>query len=101
MKKKSLKKFSHRRYLPDKDSEGNVIEKYEDKETKDEALIWPATSKIQANMYGLRINDICNMHYYGDINIHKHDMIIYGNNNYKVISSKKYRRFLAMEIEKI
>ena len=36
MKKKSLKKFTLRRYKPYKDSEGNNIEEYESKRYDDE-----------------------------------------------------------------
>ncbi|MBS5369183.1 MAG: hypothetical protein KHY19_06960 [Coprobacillus cateniformis] len=101
MKKKSLKIFNHRRYIPGKDDEGNVIEEYDAVINEDKALIWPATSKLQVEMYGLRINDIMNVHYYGNLSIKVHDLIIFNGEDYKVISVKEFRRFKAMEIERI
>ena len=76
MKKKSLKKFTLRRYKPYKDSEGNNIEEYESKRFDDEAIIYPASSSTQFELYGMRIHAIMNMHYYGVLTINVHDMII-------------------------
>ncbi len=99
MKKKSLKKFKLQKYQPYKDSEGNLIEAYDDEIHEDEALIWPATSKLQIAIYGLRVASIMNMHYYGKLEINEHDEILYDGNSYKVISMKNYRRFKALEID--
>ncbi|WP_028042012.1 hypothetical protein [Candidatus Stoquefichus massiliensis] len=101
MKKKSLRKFKHRAYMPHKDSEGNILEAYSDEIHEDEALIWPAGSKLQTELYGLRINSIMNMHYYGILEIEEHDMIIYEGISHKVISVKKSRRFRGLEIERL
>ena len=62
MKKKSLRKFKHKAYIPHKDSEGNILETYSDEIHEDEALIWTAGSKLQTELYGLRINKIGRAH---------------------------------------
>ncbi len=87
--------------MPHKDSEGNILEAYSDEIHEDEALIWPAGSKLQTELYGLRINSIMNMHYYGILEIEEHDMIIYEGISHKVISVKKSRRFRGLEIERL
>lgn len=83
----------------DKDNEGNTIPKYS-KQIAIKAEIWPASSKLQAEMYGLRIVNIQNMLYQGKENININDRIYYDNDTYKVISaSGKHIRIL--EIEKV
>lgn len=101
MKKRSLKKFQIKAYSAEKDNEGNVIESYSDEVSEDVALIWPASSKLQVELYGMRINDILNMHYYGSLAIKEHDMIIYEDSSYKVISIQSFKRFKAIEIERL
>lgn len=101
MKKRSLKTFKFRKYLPFNDDEGNVIESYSDDELIDKALLWPASSKLQFELYGMHINSILNMHYYGSLAIEEHDMIICEGISYKVVSIKKYKRFRALEIERL
>ena len=101
MKKRSLRKFQLKGYKPVKDDEGNIIESYNDEINEDKALIWPASSKLQVELYGMRINGILNMHYYGLLEIKDHDMIIYEGNRYKVVSIQKFKRFKAIEIERI
>ena len=101
MKKRSLKKFQIKAYSAVKDNEGNVIESYSDEANEDVALIWPASSKLQVELYGMRVNGILNMHYYGSLAIKEHDVIIYEDRSYKVISIQNFKRFKAMEIERL
>lgn len=101
MKKRSLKKFQIKTYSAEKDNEGNVIESYSDEVNEDEALIWPASSKLQVKLYGMRVSGILNMHYYGSLAIKEHDMIIYEDISYKVISIQNFKRFKAIEIERL
>lgn len=101
MKKKSLKIFQLRKYSSSKDDEGNIIESYEDEIFEDKALIWPASSKLQVELYGMRVNSILNMHYYGSLAIKEHDMIVCEGISYKVTSIQNYRRFKSLEIERI
>jgi hypothetical protein len=101
MKKRSLKKFQLKKYKPSKDDEGNVVESYEKCSHEDVALIWPSTSKLQVKLYGMRVSGILNMHYYGSLAIKEHDMIIYEDISYKVISIQNFKRFKAIEIERL
>lgn len=101
MKKRSLKKFHIKTYSAVKDDEGNIIEAYSDEANEDVALIWPASSKLQVELYGMRVNGILNMHYYGSLAIKERDMINYEGISYKVISIQKFKRFKAIEIERI
>lgn len=102
MKKRSLKKFQIKTYSAVKDDEGNVIETYSDEANEDVALIWPASSKLQTELYGMRVNGILNMHYYGSLAIKEHDMINnYEGISYKVISIQNFKRFKAIEIERV
>ena len=107
MKKRSLKTFQLNKYNPSKDDEGNIVESYSDEESyekcshEDVALIWPSTSKLQVKLYGMRVSGILNMHYYGSLAIKEHDMIIYEDISYKVISIQNFKRFKAIEIERL
>ena len=49
----------------------------------------------------MRVNGILNMHYYGSLAIKEHDMIIYEDSSYKVISIQNFKRFKAIEIERV
>lgn len=102
MQKKRMKKFSICKSIPYKDNEGNTISKFDDP-IKDEAIIWPAGGKLQSQMYGLRVNSIINMNYYGNLSIKENDGLCIdstGNPDYKVISVRKYTKFLFIEAEK-
>ena len=101
MTKRRLKKFQIKTYSAVKDDEGNVIETYSDEANEDAALIWPASSKLQTELYGMRVNGILNMHYYGSLAIKEHDMINYEGISYKVISIQNFKRFKAIEIERV
>lgn len=100
MKKKSLRSFTWQSYEPYKDSEGTTTEAYSDDSSTDQALFWYTTSKLQAELYGERINDMLNMHYYGDLAIQVHDLITFDGVAYTVIGLKKYHRFVEMELER-
>ena len=100
MKKRSLKKFQIKTYSAVKDNEGNVIETYSDEANEDVALIWPASSKLQTELYGMRVNGILNMHYYGSLAIKEHDMIYYESISYKVISIQNFKRLRLKEYDK-
>lgn len=70
-----------------------------------EANIYPASGKLQAEMYGLKLNYICNMLYDGLQPISEGDGIcVYvpkdSEPDYKVISIKPYSH-MFIELEKI
>lgn len=83
----------------DKDNEGNTIPKYSE-HINIKGEIWPASSKLQAEMYGLRIVNIQNMLYQGKESININDRIYYNNDTYKVISANG-KNIRILEIEKV
>lgn len=87
------------------DKEGGKYPGYSSTATKIKANIWPASGKLQVEMYGLRINNILNMLYDGPVTITEGDGIcVYVDStkepDYKVISKKPYSHHV-MELEKI
>lgn len=71
------------------------------------ANIYPATGKLQAEMYGLRLNNIMNMLYDGSEELKEGDGICYttyaiskNKPDYRVISIKPYSH-KVIELEKI
>ncbi len=87
------------------DNEGGKYPDYFSEATEIKANIWTASGKLQAEMYGLRINNILNMLYDGPITITEGDCIcVYvisdKEPDYKVISKKGYSHG-GYELEKI
>ncbi|MDE7433182.1 MAG: hypothetical protein K2N34_14885 [Lachnospiraceae bacterium] len=100
LRQRSLQDCSYVKRLPTiKDGEGNTIQQY-DIPVKIKAEIWQATSRLQLEMYGLRIANIQNMLYQGNIRIREGDRIVYEEETYNVIS-KKGRNILIIELEKV
>ena len=100
LRQRSLEECQYVKALkPIKDKEGNTLEVFAEAVTI-KAEIWPATSKLQSELYGLRIIRIQNMLYSGSENIQEGDRVTYDNETYKVISAKgKCPRII--EIEKV
>lgn len=87
------------------DSEGGKYSGYSNKGIKIEANIYPANGKLQAEIYGERLNYILNMLYEGLETLNEGDGIcVYvskdSNPDYKVISIKRYSHMM-IELEKI
>ena len=59
LKQSRLKLYSHRQAIPKKDNEGNSYTEY-GLPSSFEAEVWPAGGKLQAEMYGQRVNNIKN-----------------------------------------
>ena len=66
-----------------------------------QANIYPASGKLQAEVYGERLNYILNMLYDGSTVINEGDCIVVNGNDYKVISIKNYTQHKFIELEKI
>lgn len=89
------------------DSEGGKYSSYSTP-VEIKANIYPASGKLQAEMYGLRLNNIMNMLYDGSEELKEGDGICYttyaiSNNkpDYVVISKKDYTDHKLLELEKI
>lgn len=85
------------------DDEGGKYPGYEDTPTIIKANIYPATGKLQAEIYGQRLNYILNMLYDGTADIAEGDGICVNVSSaekpdYKVISVKPYsHKFIELE----
>lgn len=104
MRIKNKKTYWLKKKITSKDNEGNVYaDYYEPIEIK--ANIYPASGKLQAEIYGERLNYIQNMLYDGSEKLNEGDGIcVYVDKNskpdYKIISIKPYSHQL-IELEKI
>ena len=99
-----MKKFSLRKHKPSKDSEGNVIETFDDA-IEDKAIIWPASGRTQAMTYGLRLKYIINLNYYGKLEMKENDGLCINVSktdepDYKIVSIREYPKFKVIEAEK-
>lgn len=121
LKRNRLKQYSHRKAIPGKDSEGSSYMEY-GPSSPFQAEVWPAGGKIQAEMYGQRINNIYNVRMDGDYEsrigpkgreeYQFTDMIVCEGDgiclhvpggqdpDYKIISIKPYRH-LTLEVERL
>lgn len=87
------------------DNEGGKYTGYETTTTDIQANIYPAGGKLQAEIYGERLNYILNMLYDGPVNLIEGDGIcVYVSRDskpdYKVLSIKHYSH-KVIELEKI
>ncbi|MGL4571854.1 MAG: hypothetical protein ACRCVJ_12405 [Clostridium sp.] len=87
------------------DDEGGKYEGFLKEGIKIEANIYPATGKLQGEIYGERLKYILNMLYDGKNEIKEGDGVcVYvskeSNPDYRVISSKRYSH-MTIELEKI
>lgn len=88
-----------------KDNEGGKYEGYSDEPIEIKANIWPASGKIQAEIYGERLKYINNMLYDGNIELVEGDGIcVYVSKDskpdYRIVSIKEFSH-LKIELEKI
>lgn len=82
------------------DSEGGKYPSYSEP-IEINANVYPASGKVQAEVYGEKLKYILNMLYDENEEIVESDVIVYNNNDYKVISIKNYSRHKLMELEKV
>lgn len=88
-----------------KDNEGGKYEGFEDKAILIQANIYPASGKLQAELYGEKLNYMMNMLYDGPVPIKEGDGICVGVKateppDYRVESIKRYSH-LVIELMKI
>lgn len=103
MRKNQIREYQT--YEPEtvKDSEGGINIAYKPCK-KIDAEIWPATGKIQAEMYGLRLAYIKNMMTDLSSEITEGTALSIDDPltpDYKVISKKKYSRHIQYELERL
>nr|DAL01916.1 MAG TPA: head closure knob [Caudoviricetes sp.] len=121
LKRNRLKTYNHRQAIPKKDNEGNSYIEY-GLPSSFEAEVWPASGKLQAEMYGQRVNNIKNVRISGnyDLMVSNHgdelylfaDMAVCEGDgiclnvpedhepDYRIIAIRPYR-YLTLEVERI
>ncbi|WP_404989286.1 hypothetical protein [Clostridium culturomicium] len=107
MRIKSKKPYLLKRKILIEDNEGGKYTGYSEEAIEIKASISPASGKLQAEIYGERLNYILNMLYDGNIELKEGDGICYTTYaistktpDYKIISIKPYSH-LMVELEKI
>ena len=96
---KNLKPYKLAHLITTKDEEGCVTTDYSEP-IDIMANIYPSSGKLQAELYGLRLNYIMNMLIYNSYNIKETDVVYVDGYRYKVISIKKYSNHSLCEVEK-
>ena len=104
MRIKNKKTYWLKKKITNEDNEGNVYADYSEP-IEIKANIYPASGKLQAEMYGERLNYIFNMLYDGPWKLKEGDGICVfvdkdSKPDYKIISIKPYSHQL-IELEKI
>lgn len=104
MRRSLIKNYHLRKRIVEKDKEGSSVVSYE-AAVPIKATIWPASGKVQAEMYGERLAYIKNMEYEGSETMQEGDGICVfvspeSDPDYKIISIKEYSPMM-MELEKI
>ena len=100
MRVKNKKTYYLKKKTVVEDDEGGKYQGFEDNATEIQAYIYPASGKLQAEIYGERLNYILNMLYDENEEIVEGDCIVYNNSNYIVISIKNYSNHKLIELEK-
>lgn len=103
MRVRNKQKYHLKRKTVIEDDEGGKYPGYSETPIEIEANIWPASGKLQAEIYGERLNYISNMLYDGNEELIEGDGICVFTQDvpdYKIISIKHYSHKL-IELEKI
>ncbi|MEF9840327.1 MAG: hypothetical protein RR791_05175 [Lachnospiraceae bacterium] len=100
MRKKAIRQIQLKTKSSKIDGEGNVFPDFTNP-ISIEAELWPASSRLQIELYGQRITSIMNMISLNTVNIEVGDCVVYDDVNYQVITKKKYTEHSYFEIEKL
>ena len=104
LKKNRLKPYPLRRFKKTVSDEGVVKEGYADDVEEVRLELWPATSKLQSEIYGERLNDILNANASKDANINVKDGVCIDSKTevtHRVISKKVYSQHQVLEVERV
>lgn len=121
LKRNRLKTYSHRKAIPAKDNEGNSCAEY-GLPSSFKAEVWPAGGRLQAEMYGQRVNNIKNVRINGNYDLmvsnHGDELYLFADMeiregdgiclyvpedhepDYRIIAIRPYR-YLTLEVERI
>ena len=104
LKKSRLKLYPMKRFKKTVTDEGVVKEGYADEVEEVRLELWPATSKLQSEIYGERLNDILNANASKDADINVKDGVCIESETevtHRVISKKVYSQHQVLELERV
>lgn len=104
LKKSRLKLYPMKRFKKIVTDEGIAKEGYTDEVEEVRLELWPASSKLQSEIYGERLNDILNANASKDANINVKDGVCIESETevtHRVISKKVYSRHQVLELERV
>jgi hypothetical protein len=85
-------------------NEGVAKEGYSDETEEVRLELWPASSKLQSEIYGDRVNDILNANASKDVDISVKDGVCIESQTdvtHRVISKKVYSHHQVLELERV
>lgn len=104
LRKNRLKPYPLRRFKKTVSDEGVVKEGYADDVEEVRLELWPATSKLQSEIYGDRVNDILNANASKNADINVKDGVCIDSKTevtHRVISKKVYSQHQVLEVERV
>ena len=104
LKKNRLKPYPMKRFKKIVTDEGVAKEGYADEVEEVRLALWPASSKLQSEIYGERLNDILNANASKDADINVKDGICIDSKTdvtHRVISKKVYSQHQVLEVERV
>lgn len=104
LKKSRLKLYPMKRFKKTVTDEGIAKEGYTDEAEGVRLELWPASSNLQSEIYGERLNDILNANASKDANINVKDGVCIESETevtHRVISKKVYSRHQVLELERV
>ena len=104
LKKNRLKPYPLRRFKKTVSNEGVAKEGYTDEVEEVRLELWPASSKLQSEIYGERLNDILNANASKDTAINVKDGVCIESETevtHRVISKKVYSHHQVLELERV
>lgn len=104
LKKNRLKPYPMKRFKKTVTNEGIAKEGYADEVGEVRLELWPASSKLQSELYGERVNDILNANASKDADINVKDGVcidIKTEVTHRVISKKVYSQHQVLELERV
>lgn len=104
LKKSRLKPYNLKRFKKSVTNEGVAKEGYSDEVEEVRLELWPATSKLQSEIYGERVNDILNANAIKSSDINVKDGVCIDSKTdvtHRVISKKVYSHHQVLELERV
>lgn len=104
LKKSRLKPYNLKRFKKTVTNEGATKEGYADEVEEVRLELWPASSKLQSEIYGERVNDILNANTSKDADINVKDGVYIDSKTdvtHRVISKKIYSHHQVLELERV